>query len=332
MLFSELKIANLRLKNRIVMSPMCMYSSADGKVADWHIVHYATRAAGGVGLIITEATAVSPEGRISDNDLGLWNDAQISGFGRLVDTVHLYGSKIGVQLAHAGRKSEAAGDPIAPSAIRYSDSYRMPKEATTEQIEGIAGQFIAAARRAIAAGVDLIEIHAAHGYFINQLLSPLTNRRTDKFGGSFENRNRFLIDLINSIRKFWSGPLFVRVSAEEYEKEGNHIEQTLKTAALVKAAGADLIDTSSGGLTPKMPETYPGYQVGFSKKIKKTVGILTGAVGSITTDEYAEAILRSGSADLIFLGRELLRNPYWALYAANKRGIRLYPDSYERSF
>jgi len=332
MLFSELKIADLRLKNRIVMSPMCMYRSEDGKVTDWHIVHYAARASGGVGLIITEATAVSPEGRISDNDLGLWDDSQIDRFRQLVEAIHLCGAKIGVQLAHAGRKSEAAGDPIAPSAIRYSDQYRMPKEAITDEIEHIADQFVAAAKRAITAGADVIEIHAAHGYFINQLLSPLTNRRTDRYGGSFENRNRFLIDLINSIRKFWSGPLFVRVSADEYEKEGNHIEQTLKTAALIKAAGADLIDVSSGGLTPKMPETYPGYQVGFSKKIKEAAGILTGAVGLITTDEYAEAILRDEAADLIFLGRELLRNPYWALLAADKRGIRLYPNSYERAF
>ncbi|NOZ83482.1 MAG: NADPH dehydrogenase NamA [Epsilonproteobacteria bacterium] len=333
MLFDVLKTGGLELKNRVVMSPMCMYmAGGDGKVTNRHIIHYAARAIGGVGLIIPEVTAVSPVGRISDNDLGLWNDSQIDGFRQLIDAVHQCGSKIGVQLGHAGRKSEAEGEPIAPSAISYSNKYRTPKEASTDEIGQIMDQFATAGKRAIAAGVDVIEIHAAHGYFINEMLSPLTNKRNDQYGGNFQNRNRFLIELLKKIREFWGGPLFVRVSADEYEKEGNHIEETVTTAKLAKKAGADLIDVSSGGLTPKLPATYPGYQVIFSRRIRKEADIMTGAVGLITTDEYAEAILRDGSADLIFLGRELLRNPYWALYAANKYGIRLYPESYQRAF
>ena len=333
MLFDELKTKGLKLKNRVVMSPMCMYmAGGDGKVTNRHINHYATRAIGGVGLIIPEVTAVSLVGRISDNDLGLWNDSQVDGFRQLIDAVHQCGSKIGVQLGHAGRKSEAEGEPIAPSAISYSNKHRTPKEAATDEIGQIMDQFAAAGKRAIAAGVDVIEIHAAHGYFINEMLSPLTNRRNDQYGGNFENRNRFLSELLKKIRKFWGGPLFVRVSADEYEKEGNHIEETVTTAKLAKKAGADLIDVSSGGLTPKLPATYPGYQVAFSRRIRKEADIMTGAVGLITTDEYAEAILHDGSADLIFLGRELLRNPYWALYAANKYGIKLYPESYQRAF
>ncbi len=333
MLFDELKTAGVEIKKRVVFYPICIYmAGSEGKVTNRHIIHYATRAIGGVGLIIPEVTAVSSVGRISDNDLGLWNDNQVEGFRQLVDTVHQCGSKIGVQLGHAGRKSEAGGEPIAPSAISYSDKHRTPKEATTDEIDQIMDQFMAAGKRAIAAGVDVIEIHAAHGYFINEMLSPLTNRRNDQYGGNFENRNRFLIKLLKKIRELWSGPLFVRVSADEYEKEGNHIEETVTTAKLVKKAGVDLIDTSSGGLTPKLPATYPGYQVIFSRKIRKEADIMTGAVGLITTDEYAEAILHEGSADLIFLGRELLRNPYWAICAANKCGIVLYPESYQRAF
>jgi len=332
MLFDKLKTERLELKNRVVMSPMCIYmADNDGKVTSRHIIHYASRAIGGVGLIIPEATAVSSIGRISDNDLGLWNNSQIDGFRQLIDAVHQCGSKIGVQLGHAGRKSEAEGEPIAPSAISYSNKHRIPKEATTDEIDQISDQFAAAGKRAISAGVDVIEIHAAHGYFINEMLSPLTNRRNDQYGGNFENR-KFLIELLKKIRGFWDGPLFVRVSADEYEKDGNHVEETITTAKLSKKAGADLIDVSSGGLTPKLPATYPGYQVMFSRRIRKEADIMTGAVGLITTDEYAEAILHEGSADLIFLGRELLRNPYWAIYAANKYGIKLYPEPYQRAF
>ncbi len=332
MIFSSLKIKNVELKNRMVMSPMCTYMAGnDGEVTNRHIVHYGTRAIGGIGLIIPEATAVSSEGRISNNDLGLWNDSQIEGFKKLVDTAHELGSKIAVQLAHAGRKSEADGRLIAPTSIAFSNDFETPEEATAEDIKQIADQFYFAAKRAIAAGVDVIEIHAAHGYFINQMLSPLTNKRTDLYGGSFENRNRFLIEVIKRIRKIWDGPLFIRVSADEYVKGGNHIEQTIQTVKLI-ADNADLIDVSSGGVTPDMPKTYPGYQAVFSKKIKDAHNILTGAVGLITTDEYAEALLNDGSADLIFMGRELLRNPYWAIYAAAKRGIALYPKPYERAF
>ncbi len=332
MIFSSLKIKNVELKNRIVMSPMCTYMAKnDGKVNDWHIVHYAARAVGGVGLIIPEATAISLNGRISKNDLGLWNDNQIEGFKKLVSTIHQLGSKVAVQLAHAGRKSEADGRLIAPSAIAFSSDFETPEETTVEDIERIADRFYSAANRAIAAGVDIIEIHAAHGYFINQMLSPLTNKRTDLYGGSFENRNRFLIEVIKRIRKIWDGPLFIRVSADEYVEGGNHIEQTIETVKLI-ADNIDLIDVSSGGVTPDMPKTYPGYQAIFSKKIKNANNILTGAVGLITTDEYAEALLNDGSADLIFMGRELLRNPYWAIYAADKQEIALYPKPYKRAF
>lgn len=333
MLFETLKIKDMTLKNRVVMSPMCMYSAnEDGKLTSWHLSHYVSRAIGGVGLIITEATAVSPEGRISDGDLGLWCDEQIDMYKQLSKQIHDCGSKIGIQLAHAGRKSEAKDAPIAPSALAFSPNFRTPSEMSLEDIEKIKDDFINAAKRAMSADIDVIEIHAAHGYLINQFLSPLSNKREDKYGGNFENRNRLLKEIVIQIRNFFNGPLFVRISADETVSEGNHIEQSINTAAMLKDLGVDLIDVSSGGVEPVLPSFYPGYQSLYAKEIRAKVGIKTGTVGLIRDDEFAEFLLKEEFSDLIFLGRVLLKDPFWVINAASKNGKTIYPKAYERAY
>ena len=335
LLFSPFTIKHVTFKNRIVMSPMCMYSvlDQDGKVTEWHRIHYASRAIGQVGLIIVEATAVSPEGRISAYDLGIWSDEHINGLRQLVDLVHDQGAKIGIQLAHAGRKATVDDEIIAPSAIPFDERSKTPKEATIEDIRKTIQAFHDAARRAKEAGFDVVEIHAAHGYLINEFLSPLANRRSDEYGGSVDNRYRFLSEVIEAVKQAWDGPLFVRISANEYDENGNHPDIYVSYAKKMKEQGVDLIDCSSGGVIPKKISVFPGYQVPYAEKIRREAEISTGAVGLITTGIQAEEILQNGRADLIFIGRELLRNPYWPLAAARELNYPLVsPVQYERGW
>ncbi|MEF2965981.1 NADPH dehydrogenase NamA [Paenibacillus sp. M1] len=332
-LFSPFTIKNVTLKNRIVMSPMCMYSSPneDGKVADWHRVHYATRAVGGVGLIVVEATAVLPEGRISYRDLGIWSDEHIDGLKEVTDLIHQNGAKAAIQLAHAGRKAELNEDIFAPSAIPFPEM-KTPNEADEAYINGVVNAFKEGARRAKAAGFDIIELHGAHGYLINQFLSPLANKRQDSYGGRAENRYRLLGEIIDAVKTVWDGPIFVRVSANEYNENGNSLEQYIDYARKMKVQGVDLIDASSGAVVPAKIDIFPGYQVGLSESIRRQAGIATGAVGLITNAAQAEEILGNGRADLVFLGRELLRNPYWALNAAKELGAEIdRPKQYGRA-
>lgn len=334
-LFEPFTIREMEMKNRIVMAPMCMYSceKEDGIVTDWHKIHYASRAVGQVGLIILEATAVRPEGRISVNDLGIWDDTHIAGLQEVTSLIKQHGAKAGIQLAHAGRKSEVPDQIFAPSAIAYSNYYKTPTAMTIEQIKKAIQSFKAGAIRADKAGFDMIEIHAAHGYLINEFLSPLTNKRTDEYGGSPENRYRFLREVIDEIRSVWQKPLFVRISANDYTEGGMTPEQYIQFATWMKVQDVDLIDISSGAVVSAKIDVYPGYQVPFSETIRKGSHIPTGAVGLITTGLQAEEILKSNRADLIFLGRELLRDPYWPYTAAKQLGATIaVPKQYERGW
>ncbi|MDE0584556.1 NADPH dehydrogenase NamA [Planococcus sp. A6] len=334
-LFEEFELKGVHFKNRIVMAPMCMYQSdkEDGHVTDWHRVHYPTRAVGGVGLIITEATAVQPIGRISSRDLGIWDDAHIDGQAEIVRLMKANGAKTGIQLAHAGRKATVDGDIQAPSAIAFNDKYKTPKAMTIEEIDDTVQAFRDGAVRAKKAGFDVIEIHAAHGYLINQFLSPLTNQRTDEYGGSSENRYRLLRRVLNEVNSVWDGPLFVRISAEDYSDGGMTPEQYVEMTKWMKQQNVDLIDVSSGAVVPAQIPVFPGYQVNFAETIKKETPIATGAVGLITEPRHAEEILQNGRADFIFLARELLRNPYWAYTAARELGADIEaPVPYERGW
>lgn len=334
-LFEEFELKGVHFKNRIVMAPMCMYQSdkEDGHVTDWHRVHYPTRAVGGVGLIITEATAVQPIGRISSRDLGIWDDAHIDGQAEIVRLMKANGAKTGIQLAHAGRKATVDGDIQAPSAIAFNDQYKTPTAMTAEEIDETVQAFRDGAIRAKKAGFDVIEIHAAHGYLINQFLSPLTNKRTDEYGGSSENRYRLLRRILDEVNAVWSGPLFVRISAEDYADGGMSPEQYVEMTQWMKQQNVDLIDVSSGAVVPAKIPVYPGYQVNFAETIKKQTPIATGAVGLITEPRHAEEILQNGRADFIFLARELLRNPYWAYTAATELGADIEaPVPYERGW
>lgn len=335
MLFSPYQLKDITLKNRIVMSPMCMYScpAEDGKVTNWHRVHYPARAVGQVGLIIVEATAVTPQGRISPHDLGIWSDEHIEGLSELVDLVHEHGAKIGIQLGHAGRKADIEGPIIAPSPIPFSEKMKTPKEMDIETITETITAFQSAARRAKAAGFDVIEIHAAHGYLIHQFLSPLSNLRQDEYGGTREKRYRFLREVINAVKKEWTGPLLVRISGTDHHPEGLTIEDHLYYARQMKEQGIDLIDCSSGGILSVPIKLYPGYQVGISEKIRSEVNIPTGTVGLITHPLHAEEILQNQRADLIFLGRELLRDPYWPRRAAQELNVEIEsPRQYRRGW
>ena len=316
------------------MSPMCMYAcnDEDGKVNDWHLIHYSTRAVGQVGLIMIEATAVQEHGRISARDLGIWSDEHIAGLRRLADMVHAQGMRIGIQLAHAGRKATVPG-AVAPSAIRFSDEYATPQEMTHDDIRRTIKAFAEGARRAREADFDVIEIHGAHGYLINEFLSPLTNKRIDGYGGSIDNRYRFLEDIIDAVRTEWSKPLFVRISANEYAENGNSFETFIDYSRRMKEQGVDLVDCSSGAVVPATIDVYPGYQVPLASNIRQATGIMTGAVGLITEPAQAEDIIRNHRADLVFLGRELLRNPYWMRQAARSlKGEISVPAPYERSW
>jgi 2,4-dienoyl-CoA reductase-like NADH-dependent reductase (Old Yellow Enzyme family) len=352
-LFSPITLRGLTVKNRIWLSPMCQYSvdGRDGVPTDWHLVHLGSRAVGGFGLIMTEATAVTADGRISPQDTGLWNDAQVDGWRRIVDFVHAQDSKIGIQLGHAGRKSstfaqwngkgsvpldEGGWPAVAPSAVGYGD-YAQPRALTIDQIDDIVLAFAAAARRATESGFDLVEIHAAHGYLAHQFLSPLSNLRTDEYGGSFGNRTRFLLRVVDAVRGALPAdlPVVVRISGTDWVEGGWTIEETTELALLLAARGVDLIDVSSGGLHPAQQITVgPGYQVPFARDVRTKAEIATGAVGLITEPAQAQAILDEGSADVVLLARAGLREPAWPLRAAHELGIPAadvpYPKQYTR--
>lgn len=335
-LFTPVTIKNLTLKNRIVMAPMCQYSADnDGIVKDWHLLHYTTRAVGGTGLILLEATAVEPRGRISDRDLGIWDDGHIAGLRELVEKCKRYGSAVGIQLAHAGRKCSINGETIvAPSPIAYSQDYQTPYALNKDEIHQVVKAFRRAAERSLEAGFDIIEIHGAHGYLINEFLSPLSNHRTDEYGGSPENRVRFLKEILEAVRQVWpmEYPLIVRVSAEDYQEGGNHPEDLAQLLSMLQPYGIDLVNVSSGAVVPAKIDSYPGYQIGFSETIKGITGIPTIAGGLITSAEMANEIVKNQRGDLVYLGRELLRNPYWPLLAARELGYEMkWPVQYERA-
>ena len=334
-LFSPLTIKGITFKNRIVMAPMCMYSShnENGMVENWHRTHYTSRAVGQVGLIILEATAVTPQGRISPQDLGIWSDDHIAGLRELTGLMKEHGASAGIQLAHAGRKATVEGEILAPSAIAFNEKTKTPKEMTKEEVSETVESFKRGAERAKKAGFEVIEIHAAHGYLINEFLSPLSNKRSDEYGGSAENRYRFLREVIEAVKTVWDGPLFVRVSAHDYHDEGLTAEDYAEMGKWMKEQGVDLIDVSSGAVVPARINSYPGYQVKFSETIKEGANIQTGAVGLITSGLQAEEILQNGRADLIFIARELLRDPYWPRTAAKELGAAIEPPKqYERGW
>ncbi|MEU0457437.1 MULTISPECIES: NADH:flavin oxidoreductase/NADH oxidase [unclassified Streptomyces] len=355
-LFEPCTLRDVTIPNRVWMPPMCQYSAAPegpetGAPNDWHFAHYAARATGGTGLIIVEATAVSPEGRISPYDLGIWNDTQVEAFRRITRFLAAQGTVPAIQLAHAGRKAstdrpwkggapvgpEAYGwDSVAPSPIAFDDRHPAPAELTVDQIGEIVEQFAAAARRALAAGFEIAEIHGAHGYLINEFLSPHSNHRTDAYGGSYENRTRFALEVVDAVRAVWPDdkPLFFRVSATDWLDEGGWTpDDTVRLAADLRAHGVDLLDVSTGGNASgvRIP-TGPGYQVPFAARVKSETGLPVAAVGLITEAEQAAKILANGEADAVLLGRELLRNPSWARHAARELGgeVRV-PDQYHRS-
>jgi 2,4-dienoyl-CoA reductase-like NADH-dependent reductase (Old Yellow Enzyme family) len=340
-LFSPLTLRGLTLKNRIVMSPMDMYSAGeDGRSTDFHLVHYGARAIGGVGLLLQEVTAVEARGRISLGDLGLWDEAPMAPLRRIVDFVHSQGAKMGVQIGHAGRKAwsaEKAHGPlpvVGPSAVAFDTAWALPHPLAEEELDNLVAAFAATARRALAIGYDVVEIHSAHGYLLHQFLSPLSNRRTDAYGGSLENRARLLRRVTQAVRAVWppDRPLFVRVSASDWTPGGLDIEQIVPVARWLQEDGVDLLDCSSGGNVPAPPPAGPGYQVPFAQRVKRDTGLATGAVGLITTPELAEEIVRNQRADLVLLGRALLRDPHWPLHAARHLGVDLeWPAQYTRA-
>ncbi|GAA0375934.1 NADPH2 dehydrogenase [Bacillus horti] len=300
---------------------------------NWHKTHYTSRAVGQVGLIILEASAVTPQGRISPQDLGIWSDDHIEGLRELVELVHEQGAKVGIQIAHAGRKAMVEGDIVAPSPIPFNDKFKTPVELSLEQIEETIQAFLDGARRAKEAGFDVIELHAAHGYLINEFLSPLTNERTDQYGGDREKRYRFLEETIDRVQAVWSGPLFVRISANDFHPEGLGIDDYVYYAQKMKEQGVDLIDCSSGAVVPAKIDAFPGYQVPYAEAIRREVNIATGAVGLITSGVQAEEIVHNERADLVFLARELLRDPYWPRTAAKELNVELAPpNQYERGW
>lgn len=334
-LFTPVTFNGITLKNRIAMSSMCMYSclDQDGKITPFHVTHYISRAVGQVGLVMTEATAIQPEGRISHQDLGIWNDDHIADLKKLNEHIHSYEAKTGIQLAHAGRKARLDTAIYAPSAVPFNESLKTPTEMTLEDIETTIEAFKNGARRAKEADFDIIELHAAHGYLINQFLSPLANKRTDDYGGTKENRYRFLAEIIEAVKTVWNGPLFVRISSDEYHKQGNTLENVVYFARRMKEQGIDLIDCSSGGIVPVSITPYPGYQMKRCEAIKHGASVSTGAVGLITNGLQAEEIVQNDRADLVFIGRALLRNPYWAKTAADELGYALSaPKQYERGW
>jgi 2,4-dienoyl-CoA reductase-like NADH-dependent reductase (Old Yellow Enzyme family) len=339
-LFSPVQLAGVTIPNRIFVSPMCQYSSEDGFSNDWHLVHLGSRAVGGAGLVMTEAAAVLAEGRITPQDLGLWKDEHIPGLKRIVEFLHGQGARAGVQLAHAGRKASMARpwapeqrslapseggwkNVMAPSAIPFAENYSQPSALDLAGIQTITRAFTRAAERALETGFDLVELHAAHGYLLHEFVSPLSNRRSDQYGGSFENRIRLVVEVVDAVRAVWPAelPLLVRISATDWAEGGWDIEQSVALAKVLKAHKVDLIDVSSGGMTPQQVIPLgPGYQTPFAERIRREAQIPTGAVGMITDAAQAEHILRTGQADVVLLARELLREPYWPLQAAKELG------------
>jgi 2,4-dienoyl-CoA reductase-like NADH-dependent reductase (Old Yellow Enzyme family) len=341
-LFSPFSLRGLTLRNRIMLSPMCMYNAGhDGLATDWHRAHYAGRAAGGAGLLMVEATAVEPRGRISQHDLGLWDDAQIEPLARMARLVQAEGAAIGLQLAHAGRKAWSADkahgpeQPVAPSPLPFDEEWQVPHELELAEIDQIVNAWQGAAARANSAGFDVVEIHGAHGYLNHEFLSPLSNQRTDSHGGSVENRARLLVRVVEAVREEWpeEKPLFVRVSATDWVEGGLVPGEVVSVARKLRALGVDLVDCSSGGLVPASPPGIgPGYQVPFADKVRCEAGIATAAVGLISAPELADEIIRNGRADLVALGRELLRHPYWPLDAARILGHEItWPRQYRRA-
>jgi 2,4-dienoyl-CoA reductase-like NADH-dependent reductase (Old Yellow Enzyme family) len=350
-LFAPLQLRELQLKNRIAVSPMCEYSARDGHPGPWHLVHLGSRAVGGAALVMTEATAVQAIGRISPEDTGIYLDAHIESWKPIVDFVREQGAIPGMQLAHAGRKGSTAAPwlggskvplnkggwvPVAPSAVAFDTNYPDPKELTIGEIDQIVEDFRAAARRALAAGFQVVEIHSAHGYLAHEFLSPLSNLRTDEYGGGPENRVRFPLRIAQAVREIWPAkwPVFVRLSATDWKEGGWDLAQSIELCKRLKALDIDLVDVSSGGLVPgvKIP-VGPGYQVKFAEAIRREAGIATGAVGMLTDPAQAETILYTEQADLVFLARELLRDPYWPRRAAQELGVKLKgPVQYERAW
>jgi 2,4-dienoyl-CoA reductase-like NADH-dependent reductase (Old Yellow Enzyme family) len=350
-LFTPFALRALTLRNRIVVSPMCQYSSVEGHATDWHLVHLGSRAVGGAALVIAEATAVSPEGRISPHDLGIWSDAHIAALQRITKFIEEQGAIAGIQLAHAGRKASVdapwrGGKPLdvseggwrpllAPSAEAFSSRTQVPVALSRSDIQRIIGEFRDAARRALLAGFHVIELHGAHGYLLHEFLSPLSNKRTDEYGGSFENRVRFTLETVDAVRAVWpvALPLLVRVSSTDWVEGGWDIEQSVELTRLLKAHGVDLVDCSSGGnVAGAQIPVGPGYQVAFAERIRRESGMPTAAVGLITEPHQAEEIIASGKADLVILARELLRDPYWPLRAAKVLSAEItWPSQYLRA-
>jgi 2,4-dienoyl-CoA reductase-like NADH-dependent reductase (Old Yellow Enzyme family) len=342
-LLTPLEIRGVTLRNRIGVSPMCQYSAEDGFANDWHLVHLGSRAVGGAGLVMMEATAVEDRGRISAHDTGIWKDVHTAFLTRITGFIARQGAVPGIQLAHAGRKAstrppweggtavppDAGGwQPCAPSALPFRPEDPLPAELSKAGIQSVVNAFGSAAKRALAAGFQVVEIHAAHGYLIHQFLSPLSNRRTDEYGGDFDNRIRFALEVVEAVRSAWPGrlPLFLRISATDWMPDGWTADESVELARRVKSLGVDLIDCSSGGASPhaKIP-LEPGYQVPFAERIRREAGILTAAVGLITTSAQAQEILRSGKADLVLLAREFLRDPYFPRRAAQELGQKVKP-------
>ncbi|MFI5632445.1 NADH:flavin oxidoreductase/NADH oxidase [Streptomyces sp. NPDC051664] len=349
-LFEPCTLRSLVIPNRVWMAPMCQYSAEAvgpnaGVATDWHFAHLVARAAGGTGLILTEATAVSPEGRISPADLGIWNDTQVAALRRITDFIKSQGSAVGIQLAHAGRKASTAApwlgggpvgpdehgwQPVAPSPLPFDEGHPVPHELTVDEIHGVVDQFREAARRALEAGFEVAEVHGAHGYLVGQFLSPHSNRRTDEYGGSFDNRVRFALQVVDAVREVWPEdlPVFFRISAtdwltenDEDDREGWTVDETVRLAKELRAHGVDLLDVSSGGNAPNARiTTGPGYQVPFAARVREETSLPVAAVGLITEPQQAEKIVADGQADAVLLGRELLRSPSWAQHAARELG------------
>ena len=350
-LFSPFVQRGVTLRNRIVVSPMCQYSCTGGCATDWHLVHLGSRAVGGAGVVLAEATAVEARGRISPYDLGLWRDEQVEPLARVTKFIREHGALPGIQLAHAGRKASTArpwegGQPVpaaqggwsvvAPSALPFAEEHPVPAALDAEGITGIVQAFGEAAKRALAAGFELVEIHAAHGYLLHQFLSPLSNQRTDRYGGAFENRLRLLIEVTDAVRAVWPErlPLWVRVSATDWAEAGGwDLPQTLALAKILKAHGVDLLDCSSGGTLPHARIPWgPGFQVPFAEAVRREAGLATGAVGFITEPAQAEKIIAAGQADVVLLAREFLRDPYWPMHAARALGATItWPLQYQRA-
>jgi len=349
-LFTPFDLRSVEFANRIGVTPMCQYSAEDGFANDWHLAHLGSFAKGGAGMVMLEASAVTPQGRISPGDLGIWKDDHIAGLARIVRFVHGQGARVGIQLAHAGRKAsmaipfagerlltpeESGWETIAPSAVAFSESTSLPLALDQPGIDSVVTAFRQAARRALEAGFDFVEIHAAHGYLLHQFLSPLANQRTDAYGGSFENRTRLAMEVTTAVRKEWPGhlPLFVRISATDWAEGGWTPNESVDLARHFRTAGVDLVDVSTGGLVPfaQIPAA-PGFQVQFAARIRREAGIPTAAVGLITDAKQAETIVTNGEADIVLMGRELLRNPFWPLHAAATLEVKAHwPVQYLRA-